>query len=508
MFTPQAGVLLDSYKETQTESNHLFHIPKIFCVDSCRGKTKARITETDPRKIEELKKKDAEYALNAKKAAEAEKAAKAQTQSQKQQNQQQHHQQTPQTSSGHKIEQNKDCDKQRVQETQQEEKSKPPQKMVDVERDEQKQIQTIPAKKQKMEEKKDDLAHDQLKQQQNREKQKNADKNEKGKEKYNLKTISKEQAQTLAAQDANFCKLYGNVDGYAVADGSENGGLFLRNVVKLFGDKKFILKHDWTNIMYKIREYTKREASSIGLENFTQMVENEGTLERIVKFYPNGSTDYSNINENKNESKYDNANDSNVDNNNNNNNDEEAGMSCTVTNLSVCDEIAILIDQEKVDYDRDNLIQSLISNNLTISDKLQLFATNGFVLIKPNGEYKKFYKVWESVGITAININKNEVICESEEFDDNYLYYFNDVLCKLQYMKPKCQYNSNSNNKNGIKHKLTKQRNGKHYQCKKCQTKNTNVHYFCHKCKYSLCEHCTHNSLSAIKLRRMKKMGL
>ena len=104
-------------------------------------------------------------------------------------------------------------------------------------------------------------------------------------EQLNLKTITKSQAQSLSNDYSNFCKLWANVEGFAVADGSTNGGLFLRNVSTIFGDKKFVLNNGWTQIMFKIREYTKREATLFGnLANFTQIVENEGTLERPVKF--------------------------------------------------------------------------------------------------------------------------------------------------------------------------------------------------------------------------------
>ena len=44
-FSPQWKLLLQSYKETEDESNHLFQIPKIFCIDSCRGNYKAKLTK-------------------------------------------------------------------------------------------------------------------------------------------------------------------------------------------------------------------------------------------------------------------------------------------------------------------------------------------------------------------------------------------------------------------------------------------------------------------------------
>ena len=44
MFSPEWSSLLESYKGTKQESNHLFKIPKIFCIDSCRGSLKAKLT--------------------------------------------------------------------------------------------------------------------------------------------------------------------------------------------------------------------------------------------------------------------------------------------------------------------------------------------------------------------------------------------------------------------------------------------------------------------------------
>ena len=107
-------------------------------------------------------------------------------------------------------------------------------------------------------------------------------------ESFTLKTVSKEQATTLAAQMTNFCKLYANTEGFTVASGTEKGGLFLRNVCAVFSDLNFVSKHLWDEIIIKIREKTKQDATLVGeLFNFTQLVENEGTLETRVQFCPN-----------------------------------------------------------------------------------------------------------------------------------------------------------------------------------------------------------------------------
>ena len=97
--------------------------------------------------------------------------------------------------------------------------------------------------------------------------------------------MSKDEAKRLVAQMSNFCKVYANMEGFCVGDGSKNGGIFIRCVCKLFKDVKFVTKHRWPNMIFKIRQYTKQEATIFGnLLNFTQLVENEGTLAREVVF--------------------------------------------------------------------------------------------------------------------------------------------------------------------------------------------------------------------------------
>ena len=90
---------------------------------------------------------------------------------------------------------------------------------------------------------------------------------------------SKVQVSTPVAQMLNFFMVYANVDGFYVGDGAVNGGIFLAiaNVCKVFKGTKFVPKHKWTEMIFKIREYTKRNATLMGnLFNFTQVFENEG----------------------------------------------------------------------------------------------------------------------------------------------------------------------------------------------------------------------------------------
>ena len=108
-------------------------------------------------------------------------------------------------------------------------------------------------------------------------------------ENFSVKGISKEEAKLVAAQMSNFCKLFATPEGYAVGDGSQNGGMLLRNVCKCFNDKQFIRENFWSDIIVKIRNVAKRQATVIGNNDglnlsFTQIAENEGTMETRLKF--------------------------------------------------------------------------------------------------------------------------------------------------------------------------------------------------------------------------------
>ena len=118
------------------------------------------------------------------------------------------------------------------------------------------------------------------------------DSSESEKEAISFKNVSKDQAQKLVAQMANYCKVYANTEGFTVVDGSKHGGIFLRCVCKLFKDVQFVTKHRWPNMIFKIRDYTKQKGTIFGkLTNCSQLVENEGTLEREIVF----GSKYSNI---------------------------------------------------------------------------------------------------------------------------------------------------------------------------------------------------------------------
>ena len=153
LFSPQWGLFLESYKETKDESNHLFQIPKIFCIDCCRGDAIAKLTKvTDSKRTTDEK----EELDDGKQPASSDKDVK------------------------------------------------------------QKQAANVLSKSA--------LAVV-------------------GNEKFGFKSISKNEGKKYSAQMANFCKLWANVEGFSVADGSENGGLFLRNISRIFKDRKFIDNH-------------------------------------------------------------------------------------------------------------------------------------------------------------------------------------------------------------------------------------------------------------------------
>lgn len=194
-FAPEWRILLETYKETQEMSNKLFQLPKIFCVDCCRGQTKAKATYVQQNPYGEK---------------EGNKGAQKK----------QKHQQV-----------------------------------------------TLKSKTAKM----------------------NQAGNHSTRETFLSKSISKAEANVVAAQMSNFCKVWANVEGFCVGDGSHNGGLFLRNVTKVFKDQRFVKSHDLNDIILKIREYTKRDATLIGFVNFTQIVESESTMERSIRFNQNMS---------------------------------------------------------------------------------------------------------------------------------------------------------------------------------------------------------------------------
>ena len=475
MFSPQASMLLESYKETPQESLQLFTIPKIFFLDMCRGSFKAKVTDissvpTTPSTIP-LHKNNNNFPKKPnilKSKTNTENASKTES------------------VDGIKLKSGK--------------------------------------KKEKME-----------------------------MESFAMKTVHKEQAHWLVTQMANFCKLYANIEGCSVADGSNGGGFFLRNVCKCFNDTKFVLRHKWTDIIFKIREYTKRDATIVGdLFNFTQIVENEGTLERPVRF----SSQYIKLNSKKYNnhfaptpsllSQLDNNYNFNANNFNDSNhisaqpiNEDativESTFHLTITNASVNCDIAVLVEMEQNAENRQTMIETLTKVKINTSeekdeDDSNEFSKNGFVTIK-QGDSHIFDKIWDSVWITLFELDGNQKnrtgmtilqslntstpavsrnsdsnnlnIYDRRAFFNDDLYYRDSKLYKAIDILPACcvqgstvntihsltniTYGDNDNDKSKLKYKSN---------CFMCDSElkliNPNDYhcYQCQMCEYAICSNC------------------
>ena len=185
-----------------------------------------------------------------------------------------------------------------------------------------------------------------------------------------MKRRSKEQVSTQVAQILKFCMVYANVDGFCVGDGAVNGGIFLANVCKAFKATKFVSKHKWTEMIFKTKEYTKRDATLMGnLFNFTQLVENEGTLQRKVILGCKYSNTVRQRLDTLDETKLDKHCD-----------DVFSEKICT-TNISRTNNIAILFETEKNQENKQEIWGEL---------KLLVIRTSCLVQKRYENEYSKF----------------------------------------------------------------------------------------------------------------------
>ena len=179
----------------------------------------------------------------------------------------------------------------------------------------------------------------------------------------------------IYAQESNCCKLYANTDGFAVAEGDKRGGIFLRSVFKVFRDVNWVSTHNILDIQQKIREYTKVAATICGnLSNFTQLVENVGTLERDIRFQPK----YHVLND---------GNDSQV---------VSHQLTLKIWNLSNVDSIYILVENEMMYGDGDkhdqrlrNILNDNYSSAKVMNDKKdnkedKQKEKNDFIKVEPN----------------------------------------------------------------------------------------------------------------------------
>ena len=251
--------------------------------------------------------------------------------------------------------------------------------------------------------------------QKNKNKNSDKDKNATTVEKITFKGISKEDAHTLVGQMANFAKIYANIEGFSVMDGSQQGGILLRSVGKVFEDVKYVSSHPFTDLVFKIREYTKRDATLNGdLFNFAQIVENEGTLEREVLFdetiwiIPQSSMLFdhdlhlSTLDENEvNHFDYDDF----VMGDDGAGADGEQNKLC-VTNMSRECSIAMLVEMEQNRENRQEMFERL--ERSSTGDNYNSFLENGFVIIDRNGGKHTFKSV--NLEISMCYNNRN---CES-----------------------------------------------------------------------------------------------
>ena len=336
-------------------------------------------------------------------------------------------------------------------------------------------------------------------------------KNNASNEKMTLKSVTKEDAQLFATEVSNFCMIYGTAEGFVSSDGSEKGGLFLRNFCKVFSDKKFVSNHYLNDIILKIREYTKREATILSdALPFTQMVETEGTLEKNVRFcikmahFGFGMFDYDNLN-----------------------NNEEIPRKLLITNLSPSHEIAALVEYEYTTEDRQEMLNNLA--HCTRNDsKESLFKTYKFKMIEAGGGMHEFKKpIFDRVFITlfvidenngtagAINSNdemKSKKNSENEHSDDelhrerydrleskdDYLYFENDRLTRMYDLPLKCSKSK--------KHHLVQTPISGNVSCHNCGSIDVHMYYthsfVCRMCGYYVCPKCCHDMVLSNHIKR------
>ena len=434
MFQQQWMQCLETYEELEVESYGLFQIPKIFFVDSCRGDYKAKITNTKSKNTNIQN-------TNEKNNAQGSESLPPNANDSKQSENSNDNTNTSKISDKNHNHSEIKTD---VKENEQAEHSRTDN---DNSKDDEKSARDI-----------------------------------KKIEKFAFKGVSKVEAENYSAQLSNFSKLYANVEGCSVSDCSENGGLFLRCVCKVFQDTKFISKNDWNAIILKIREYTKRAATiDSKLFNFTQLVDGESTMERPVWFHARPMLKQVTIPED----------DSKID------HDKVEEFKVVITNLSKTDNIAVLVQNREYRKDRTKLIDSLLSINNAEIDNQSLLEKNRYYVLKAKDE-KSFRKTRDSCFVTVLKFSdgENEEVCDREKYDTDYLYYFEDMVYSMDALKPVC---INKTKENLPKHFLKKR---KYYQncenafkCDQCN-KAYYVGYYCRKCKYFVCKGCCHSLIA------------
>ena len=378
MYAAQSSALLQSYSETEQESNHLLSIPKIFFLDMCRGPGKAKVTKIEIGKN--------------------------------------------QTTTMDVDDGKQETKTVMIDETKEE--SKPNNEQADNE----KKTQTT------------NSASDPAISLHNKNKTK-----EKKEETFSLKGINKEDAHTLVGQMANFSKIYANTEGFSVMGGSEHGGIFMRSVCRVFKDTKYVQNHKFTNIIFKIREYTKREATlKNNLVNFTQIVENEGTLERQVVFgskYISSLFSHSMLNNDALGTLAEENDDDVVDHFGFDQENDSQEKLC-ITNLSFKNKIAILVEMEQNRENRMKMFETLEKSG--VDDNYNSFIENGFVIIDEKYGSHEFVKVWDEYYVTMFALandgGANTLFDDRKLYFDDYLYFKENKFHTLHEsdLLPKC----------------------------------------------------------------------
>ena len=503
MFSPQASVLLESYKETPQESNHLFKMPKIFFLDMCRGSTMATVTQVENKKEkakENEKEKETEKTNKKDPTNKADKTDKPDKKGKDKGTQKDNKNKNEKTISLHETTKKNS----QVQNGKMLTQSVTSMIMDDLESEQEKTENEIAMTTN--EEKKEENVSKCMT-------QTSEDRNSKinkteVKSVLSLKGIHKEDASALVAQMSNFSKLYANVDGFVVADSSASGGIFTRNICKVFKDTKFVRKNKWSDIIIKIREYTKRDATLFGrLLNMTQLVENEGTLEQPVIF----ASKYLNlmpiINEFDFEFGIGVGDDNDIDDILDDKFEHVEPSEITIANMSEENKIAVLIENEKNLEDREELLQLLTNDKSENRD--EIFIKNGYSIIDIEGGSQEFYKIWDNVYITLFIIdnqddndlkenNSNQEIYDRRIFSNDYLYWV-DNMNQLRYMKsllPKCNRISNETHK--LRYITNNDDNSMNIKCLLCNNLIGFCNYmsYCRTCNYSVCQQCCHSIIS------------
>ena len=481
MYSPQGSHLLESYTESQEESNRLFSIPKIFFLDMCRGDGKAKVTKivSNNENKDENDQETSTQNSNETKVETLPVATPKSDEIETQNNSNHNKENAEQVATAVTV---PDLSPDKAGKATQEDATSngtTAQMAISLHKNIKKQTDT---------------------------------------ETFQAKGISKEDAHILVGQMANFAKIFANVEGFSVADGSQNGGIFLRNVCRVFKDTKFVSKNKFTQLVFKIREYTKREATLMGtLFNFTQIVENEGTLERPVVFgskYNNIIPSIGNHNINYNGNYNDDLatiDETNDDDDEPQENDFAESMDkIRITNTSKEHDIAVLVEMEQTRENRHNMLQSLKTSDFNVNNSngtniTTKFAANGFVIIGKNNQFHEFDKVWDEYFVTLFclsdNLEHNEhslIGGERQLYFENDLYFKNNQLYQMnnRQILPKCNLNENDIESHWLNKIVITQEsincNPNLNKCTLCldTIEMDAISYYCAKCKRGLCHKC------------------